>query len=211
MKTFLPIMLALGMAGAALAQQNLIPNADFSDPNPLKGWRVDFPYQSQYVTNVKYCRVVTQLGRKCIEVSLPVEVGDMQGGKVETALVPIVAGGTYRAEVDCLGWDLYVKVFAETYVTDPRPDGQQGQSIFVIPGSNGAPCKVMGWRAALTTPPEAGKKWTTATREFTLPATVKVAGQDCKPEWLTLKVFTWAGTAIAGKSYFTNFRLYQIK
>ena len=211
MKAFLPIVIALGVAGAALAQQDLIPNGDFSAPNPLKGWRIDFPYQSQYVNNAAYCRATTQLGRKCIEISLPASVGDIQGGKVETALVPVVAGATYRAEVDCLGWDFNVKVFAEAYVTDPRPGGTQGQSIFVIPGTNGAPCKVMCWRAHLTDPPCAGKTWRTVTREFTLPVTAKVAGQDCKPEWLTLKAFTWAGTAIAGKSYFTNFRLYQIK
>jgi len=97
------------------------------------------------------------------------------------------------------------------YTTDPRPAGTQGQSIFVIPGTNGTPCKVMCYRAQFTDPPAAGKKWTTATREFTVPAVVKVAGKECKPEWVTLKVVVWAASAITGKSYFTNFHLYRSK
>ena len=128
---------------------------------------------------------------------------------METVLVPAVGGASYRAEVDCLGWDYCVKVFAEAYVTDPRSDGKQGQSIFVIPGTNGVPNKVMCWRGQFIDPPSAGKKWTTATREFTLPALMKVAGKECKPEWLTLKVVVWAASAIQGKSFFTNFRLYR--
>lgn len=211
MKTLLPVVIALWLAGAAPAQQNLIPNGDFSATDPLKGWRIDFPHQGQYSNNVNYCRVTTQLGRKCIEISTPPDVIAAQGAKVETVLVPVVGGAAYRAEVDCLGWDYCVKVFAEAYVTDPRPAGRQGQSIFVIPGTDGMPCKVMCWRGQFTDPPSAGKKWTTASREFTLPVTMKVAGQECKPEWLTLKVVVWAGSAITGKSYFTNFRLYRTK
>ena len=209
MNKLLSIMIAVGMAGPALAQPSLIPNGDFSAPEPLKGWRIDFPYQSQYSNNVTYCRITTQLGRKCIEISCPPDIIANQGAKVETGLVPVTGGASYRAEVDCLGWDYCVKVFAEAYVTDPRPEGKQGQSIFVIPGSNGAPCKVQCYRAQFTDPPPAGKKWFTATREFTLPATMKVAGKECKPEWVTLKVVVWAASAITGKSYFTNFRLYR--
>ena len=211
MKTLLSIVVALGVTGAVLAEQNLIPNGDFSATDPLKGWRIDFPHQGQYVENVKYCQVTTQLGRKCIEISCPPAVIANQGAKVETILVPVTGGASYRAEVDCLGWDYSVKVFAEAFVTDPRPDGKQGQSIFVIPGSNGVPAKVQCWRAQFTDPPTAGKKWLTATREFTLPPTVKVGGKECKPEWLSLKVVVWATTAITGKSYFTNFRLYRTK
>jgi len=208
MKALLPVVLAFGVVGAAFAQQNLIPNSDFSAKEPLQGWRIDFPYQGQYVHNAEYCRVTTQLSRKCLEISTPPDVIANQGAKVETLLVPAVGGASYRAEVDCLGWDYCVKVFAEAYVTDPRPDGKQGQSIFVIPGT---PNKVMCWRGQFTDPPSAGKKWTTATREFTLPASMKVAGKECKPEWLTIKVVVWAASAITGKSYFTNFRLYRTK
>ena len=208
MKALLQVVLALGLAGAAPAQQNLISNCDFSAAIPLQGWRIDFPYQGQYVHNAEYCRVTTQLGRKCLEISTPPDVIANQGAKVETLLAPAVGGASYRAEVDCLGWDYCVKVFAEAYVTDPRSDGKQGQSIFVIPGS---PNKVMCWRGQFTDPPSAGKKWTTATREFTLPAMMKVAGKECKPEWLTIKVVVWAASPITGKSYFTNFRLYRTK
>ena len=211
MKAFLSFLIALLIVGTALAQQSLIPNGDFSATEPLQGWRIDFPYQGQYVENAHYCRVTTQLGRKCIEISPPPAIIANQGAKVETVLVPAVGGATYRAEVDCLGWDFNVKVFAEAYVTDPRPEGKQGQSIFVIPGTNGAPCKVQCYRAQFTDPPGAGKTWMTATREFTLPATMKVAGKECKPEWVTLKVIVWAASAITGKSYFTNFRLYRVK
>ncbi len=252
MKALLSIVLAFGVAGAAFAQQNLIPNGDFSAKEALQGWRIDFPYQGQYVHNAEYCRVTTQLSRKCIEISTPPDVIANQGAKVETLLVPVPAvivlssvtvtnaksvdvnsttgkpqknvkkdmvietkivtnGPSYRAEVDCLGWDYCVKIEAEAYTTDPRQGGTQGQSLFVIPGTNGAPNKVMCWRAQFTDPPAAGKKWTTATREFTLPATWKVAGKECKLEWLTIKVVVWAPSAITGKSYFTNFRLYRTK
>ena len=213
MKALLPVVIALWVAAAAAAPAptNLIPNGDFSAKIPLQGWRIDFPYQSQYEQNATYCRVTTQLGRKCIEISTPPAVIANQGAKVETALVPAVGGATYRAEVDCLGWDYCIKVYAEAYVTDPRVDGKQGQSIFVIPGANGVPNKVMCWRGQFTDPPRAGKTWTTATREFTLPVTMKVAGKECKPEWLTLKVIVWAPSAITGKSFFANFRLDRTK
>ena len=66
MKALLPVVIALLIAGTAFAEQNLIPNGDFSAKDELKGWRIDFPYQSQYADNVHYCRVTTQLGRKCL-------------------------------------------------------------------------------------------------------------------------------------------------
>ena len=211
MKALLLLMVTIGVAAAAPGQQNLIPNCDFSAKEALQSWRIDFPYQSQYVENAQYCRVTTQLGRNCLEISTPPIVIANQGGKMETALIPAVGGASYHAEVDCLGWDYNVKVFVEAYTTDPRPDGYQGHSLFVIPGTNGAPCKVMCWRGQFTDLPHSGalKTWSTATRDFTLPATMKVAGKDCKPEWLTLKVVVWAASAITGKSYFTNFRLFQ--
>ena len=40
----------------ASAQQNLVPNWNFADPTPLKGWRVDFPYQDWYKKNVSYVK-----------------------------------------------------------------------------------------------------------------------------------------------------------
>ena len=77
MKAFLPFVIALWVGGAAFAQQSLIANGDFSAPDPLKGWRIDFPYQGQYSNNAAYCRVTTQLGRKCFaDIGLAVHDGD---------------------------------------------------------------------------------------------------------------------------------------
>ena len=211
MKAFLPFVIALGVAGSALAQQNLIANGDFSAAEALKGWRIDFPYQGQYSNNVAYCHVATQLGRKCVEISPPPDVIAAQGAKVETVLVPAVAGASYRAEVDCLGWDFSVKAFAEAYVSAPCPEGSAMHSLSVIPGTNGGPCKIMCYRADFTDPPANGKKWKTATREFTLPSSVRVAGKEYTPEWVTIKIVVWSGPAIVGKSFFTNFRLYRTK
>jgi len=205
------VLFFLVMLGVAQAQQNLIPNNDFTGPDPLKGWRVDFPYQSRYEKNVTYIKPVIQVGRKCVEISLPRGVAGVEGGKVETALIPAEPGATYRAEIDTLTWDFGAKLHAEAYTTDPRPDGKQDTSLFIIPGTNGAPCKVMCYRAQFPDPPGHAKQWSTTKREFTLPKTVKVAGKDCPPEWIVLKAYIYAGTMEAGKSYVTNFRLYKIK
>ena len=215
MKRILRWVGAVGMAGLlagrAGAQQNLIPNGDFSAKDPLKDWRIDFPHQSQYEKNASYIKPATQLGRPCVEVALPPGLAGNQGGKVESALVPAVPGATYKVAVDCLTWSFSAKVHAEAYVTDPRPNGRQGTSIFVIPATNGIPARVMAWRAQVSDPPAGGKKWATVSREFTLPATVTVAGKECKPEFLVLKAVVYAATMDAGQSYFTNFRLYRVK
>ncbi|MEI8315581.1 MAG: hypothetical protein WCG79_09045 [Verrucomicrobiota bacterium] len=211
MNAFLPVVVALLMAGSALAQQNLISNGDFSDTDPLKGWRIAFPYQGQYSNNAAYCRVTTQLGRKCIEISPPPDVISSQGAKVETMLVPAVVGASYRAEVDCLGWDFSVKAFAEAYMTAPCPEGSATHSLAVIPGTNGGPCKIWCYRSDYTDPHANGKKWTTSVLDFTLLPKGKVYGKECKPEWVTIKVVVWSGTSITGKSFFTNFRLYRTK
>jgi hypothetical protein len=204
-------LLCLLMIGAAHGESNLIPNGDFTGPDPLQGWRIDFPYQSRYVKNVTYLKAVTQLGRKCIELALPAGVAGNEGGKVETALIPAVPGAAYRAEIDCLTWDFGARIHAEAYTTDPRPGGKQDTSLFVIPGTNDAPGLVMCYRAQFPEPPGRGKQWSTIKREFTLPPTVKVAGTDCPPEFIVLKVVAYAATMESGKSYFTNFRLYRVK
>lgn len=204
------LLLAL-LLGNAFAQQNLIPNGDFSDREPLKGWRVDFPYQSWYVKNVDYVRGTTQEGRKCVEISLPPGVAGMQGGKVETALIPAVPGATYKVSIDCMTWDFTAKMHAEAYTTDPRPGGTQSKSLFIIPGTNGAPNKVMCWRAQLPDPPGASHKWSTVSREFTVTNKVSIAGVECKPEFIVVKAVVFYGTMGAGKSYFTNFRLTRVR
>lgn len=199
------------LVAAAHAQTNLVPNGDFTGADPLQGWRIDFPYQSRYVKNATYVKAATQLSRRCVELALPPGVAGNEGGKIETALIPAVPGATYRAEIDCLTGDFGARIHAEAYTTDPRPGGKQETSLFVIPGTNGAPCLVMCYRAQFPEPPGHAKQWSTVKLEFTLPRTVRVAGKDCPPEFIVLKVVAYAGTMAAGKSYFTNFRLVQIQ
>jgi hypothetical protein len=69
----------------------------------------------------------------------------------------------------------------------------------------------MCYRAQLPDPPDKSKTWSTVTREFTVPETVYVSGEEQKPEYITLKAVVYAPTPNGGKSYFTNFRLVQIK
>ena len=195
MKTML---LSLLLAVAVHAEQNLVPNPDFAGPDPLKSWRVAFPYQSQYAKNADYVRFATQLGRKCLEISLPPGIAGNQGGKIETGLIPATPGATYRAEIDCLTWDFSAKLHAEAYTTDPRTNSYQGVSLFIMPGTNGAPCKVMCWRAQFPSPAGGSKKWVTVSREFTLPAKCDVAGKECPPEFIVLKAVSYAATMNAG-------------
>ena len=59
----------LALTDSAFAQQNLIPNWNFSDPTPLKSYRVDFPYQDWYAKNAGYLSQTTMAGRKCAMIS----------------------------------------------------------------------------------------------------------------------------------------------
>ena len=61
----------LAFAAGARAQQNLIPNFNFADPIPLKGWRVDFPYQDWYVKNAGYIKQVDMASKRCVLLDLP--------------------------------------------------------------------------------------------------------------------------------------------
>jgi hypothetical protein len=44
-----------------------------------------------------------------------------------------------------------------------------------------------------------------------VPETVVVAGKDQKPEFISVKVVNYAATMGAGKSYFSNFRLFLVE
>ena len=208
MKIRLLIFLAVALACPALRAQetNLIPNPDFSDlKNPLASWRIAFPYEGQYVDNVKYVKPDTQSGKKCVVIDLPPGMAGNQGGKIESALIKVEPGATYRVEIDCMTWDFSAKLFAEAWSYDPKPD--EKRDIFRIPAADDHPALIMCYRAQLPDPPGASKKWSTVTREFTVPETVTVAGEDQKPEFISLKVVVYAGTPNGGKSYFTNFHL----
>jgi hypothetical protein len=204
----LPLLL-LALAGAR-AQTNLIPNPDFSDSkNPLQSWRTAFPYESWYVDNVNYVKPSNQLGRSCAVVELPPGVAGNQGGKIESAFIKAEPGATYRVEIDCMTWDFSAKLHAETWTHDPRPVPKPDK--FCVPAAADHPALIMCFRAQIPDPPGGSKKWTTISREFTVPETVTVAGEDQKPEYLSLKAVVYAATPNGGKSYFTHFRLYRIK
>ena len=117
-----PLLIFLALVSGACAQQNLVPNFNFADPAPLKGWRVDFPYQDWYKKNVTYVKQATMAGRACAMIELPPGIAGNEGGKVETGLMPAVPGATYHAEVEALLPDFSAKVHAECYAVDPRDD-----------------------------------------------------------------------------------------
>jgi hypothetical protein len=194
---------------SAVAQTNLIQNPNFT--NDLKGWRVSFPHEGWYKENHLYLSVTTNAPgvARCVEISLPAGIAGNQGGKIESGFIKAVPGATYKVEVDCMTWDFSAKLHAEAYTADPSPKPQP--SKFRVPAGDGLPALVMVYRAQIPDPPGQSKKWSTVSREFTLPATVKVRGEEKRPEYLTVKAVVYEGTMSAGRSYFTNFRLYRIK
>ena len=211
MRICLSLLLA-GMAtlGAeARAQENLIPNSGFTASDPLQTWRIAFPYEPWYVDNAGYVKPSSMDGRACALLDLPPGIAGNQGGKVESAFVKAEPGATYRVQVDCMTFDFGAKLFAEAWTTDPKPISTPDK--FRVPALGGMPPLVMCYRAQMPDPPGNSKKWTTISREFTLPETVRVAGQEQKPEYLSLKAVVYAATPNGGKSYFTNFRLFLIK
>ena len=194
----------------AQTQTNLIPNPDFNDPkDPLANWRAAFSYEPFYVDNVKYVKPSTQLGKTCVLLDLPPGIAGNQGGKIESAFIKAEPGATYRVEIDCMTGDFSAKLHAEAWTHDPKPISQPDK--FRVPAAADHPALVMCYRAQMPDPPAGSKKWTTISREFTVPETVVVAGEDQVPEYLSLKAVAYAATMGAGKSYFTNFRLYKIK
>jgi len=188
-------------------QTNLIPNPGFQAQQPLESWRIAFPYEGWYVANAGYVHAAAQAGRPCVLLDLPAGIAGNQGGKIESAFVPATPGATYRVEIDCMTFDLSAKLHAEAWTHDPAPTGKPDK--FRVPAAADHPALVMCYRAQLPDPPGHSKKWDTVSREFTLPDTVTVAGEDQKPEYLSLKAVVYEATMSAGKSYFTNFRLYK--
>ncbi len=192
------------------AQSNLIPNPTFSDPkSPLAGWRTAFPYEPWYVDNASWIKPATEQGKTCAMVELPPGIAGNQGGKIESAFVKAEPGATYRVEVDCMTWDFGAKLHAEAWTHDPKPIDKPDK--FRVPAGPDHPALVMCYRAQIPDAPGKSKTWTSTGREFTLPKSVVVAGEDQQPEWLSVKAVVYAGTPSGGKSFFTNFRLVKIK
>jgi hypothetical protein len=218
MKPLLFLLVLFAVAASVRAQQNLVPNFGFTDPTPLKGWRVDFPYQDWYKKNVTYVKQTTMSGRSCAMIELPQGVAGNEGGKVETALIPAVPGATYHAEVEALLPDFSAKIHAECYAVDPRDEDERKEteskgtkiSIMRIPEGDGHPPLVMIYRKQFPDPPK-GKSWARVSTDFTLPMEWDIAGEPAKPAFLVIKAFTYEGTQNAGRAYFTNFKLFKTK
>jgi hypothetical protein len=216
MATHLSILTALtslvlvpALAGAA--DQNLLPNGGFTGKEPLAGWLTVFPDEAFYKDNGPYVKIAPPGevgGRRAVVLDLPPGIAGNQGGKIESVPVPVEPGATYRIEVDCMTWDLSAKIHAEAWSTDPHPD--QKRTIFRRAPAGGRPALMMCYRAQVPSPPGNSKVWTTASREFTVPKTVVVAGKTQKPEYISVKAVNYGATMAAGKSYFANFRLVRV-
>jgi hypothetical protein len=212
--TRLVVMLSMWLVPSLLAgeAQNLLPNGAFEGREPLKGWLTDFPDEAFYKDNapsIKMAPAGEVGGRKAVVFDLPPGIAGNQGGKIESVPVPVVAGATYRVEVDCMTWDFSAKIHAEVWSTDPNPG--QKRTIFRRAPADGRPALMMCYRAQVPSPPGKSKTWTTAGREFKVPEKVLVAGKEQKPEYVTVKVVAYEATMNAGKSYFSNFRLFRVE
>jgi hypothetical protein len=196
---------------AAAGEQNLLPNGGFEGKQPLHGWLTVFPDEAFYKDNAPYVKIAPPGevgGRKAVVLDLPAGIAGNQGGKLESVPVPVEPGATYRIEVDCMTWDLAAKIHAEAWSRDPHPD--QKRTIFRRAAADGRPALMMCYRAQVPSPPGNSKIWTTASRDFTVPKTVLVAGKNQQPEFISVKVVNYGATMGAGKSYFANFRLSRV-
>ena len=198
----------MAAALACGAEQNLLPNGTLEGKEPLKGWLTSFPDEAFYKDNAPYVKIAPpgDVGeRRAVLLDLPPGIAGNQGGKIESVPVPVVPGGTYKVEVDCMTWDFSARIHVEAWSSDPHPE--QKRTIFRRAPADGRPALMMCYRAQVPSPPGNSKVWTTASRMFTVPKTVVVAGKDQAPEYISLKVVSYAATQSAGKSYFSNFRL----
>lgn len=206
------LLAALVLAGAcAAAEPNLLPNGSFEGKPPLHGWLTDFPDEEFYQGNAPYVKMAPPGevgGRRAVMLDLPAGIAGNQGGKIESVPVPVEPGATYRIEVDCMTWDFSAKIHAEAWSTDPHPE--QKRTIFRRAPAAGRPALMMCYRAQVPSPPGKSKTWNTASREFTVPKTVVVAGKDQAPEFISVKAVSYGATMAAGKSYFSNFRLVRV-
>ena len=186
---------ALSTVFAGAADKNLLPNGGFEGKNPLQGWLTDFPDEAFYKGNSPYVKMAPAGevgGRRAVVLDLPPGIAGNQGGKLESVPVPVEPGAAYRIEVACMTWDLSAKVHAECWSTDPHPE--QKRTIFRRAPAGGRPALMMCFRAQVPSPPGNSKVWTTASREFTVPKTVVVAGKDQQPEFISVKVVNYGAT-----------------
>jgi hypothetical protein len=208
MKTPLHSLAVAALLALPAAAQNVLPNGNFEGNDPLKGWITAFPDEAWYKDNAQYVKLAPEKsrpGHRAVVLDLAPGIAGNQGGKIESVPVKVVPGGKYRIEVDCMTWDFSAKIHAEAWTTDPHPE--QKRTIFRRAPKDGRPALMMCFRAQLPDAPDKGKTWSTASREFTVPLKVTVAGNEQAPEYITVKAVAYAATPSAGKSYFSNFRL----
>jgi len=209
MKTLSALFLMASLLSARCQSANLVPNGDFSAKNPLEGWRIDFPYEPRYVKNVQYIKVgESYKGGHAVDIVLPKHVAGMEGGKIESAFIKAEPGATYKVEIDCKTTDFGGKFFVEAWALDPKPISTPDK--FRVPPRDGLPGLVMCYRADIPDPPSKSKVWSTISRELTIPATVRVGGQDEPPIYLSIKAFIFFATQDAGQTSVANFRLTKV-
>ncbi len=216
MRNLLPVVAFALLAAAILPRtasaqdDNLVPNWNFGDmANPLKTWRIDFPYQPSYVKNVTYVKIsetVRDGEAPAVELNLPKGVAENEGGKVESAFIKIEPGAAYHCSVDVQTCDLAANVSVNVYALDPTPPG--APSLDRIPARDGLPALVKCYIADFPKPKAKSKTWFTSKRDLTIPPTVVIAGKPAEPVYLAIKAFglsEWVGGS--GKVYFSKFVL----
>jgi hypothetical protein len=147
----------------------------------LKGFRFRYDAlpnrQEQYVENHKWISHQALDGRKCVAIRAPKSVLEIQTAKVETAVVPVEPGATYKYMVDVYLDQTSCKMWAETFAVDPRPDAVREEeeakgkrtSLFRFRPENGLPAMMMIHRSADSGGPSEPKTWGTWEKEATLP------------------------------------------
>lgn len=197
---------------AGLRAQNLVPNPDFNAPgNPLKEWRIDFPYEQPYAKNAGYVKVspdAKQGSANVVEITLPKAVAENEGGKIESAFIKAQPGATYRASVDCLTGDFSAMVYVDAYAPVEHPPAQPVKGL--VPAHDGLPALIQIYRKQFPVPPATSKTWTTEKAEFKLPEKWVVEGKPVPPAYVAFRVFVFSATTATvpnGKAYFTHFQL----
>ena len=205
---FLSVLAALvfgGGASPAQGQGNLVTNGRFSGANPLLGWRVDFPWEAMYKENAICVKVVLSPGggSNCVLLDLPAPIAMNQGGKIESDFLKVVPGASYHAQIECRADGLAPKLYAEVWAVNPKPTDPPTK--YEVPARNGLPALVTVYRAQLPDPAPGKDVWRVSSRDFTVPAKIRVAGQEAQPAYITLKAIGYG--AGAGKIYFRDFQL----
>ena len=206
--------LLVATTAGALPEQNLVPNADFSDKtNPLKGWRYTYPHQQQqYGKNQNYVKFGDFNGKRCIEFAVPSGQADNGGAFFETAFIKCDPGATYKAEVECCPKDMTMIIFIEAWLPLPE-ELVMKPGLRVWPAEDGRPRLMMCGRKQAER--NSSKNWVTIRDTYTVPKTVdlNVNGtmKPTPPQYISVKAYVYAGKGSVRNSYVTNFHLTKIK